>query len=125
MAYGQLARPEHGDLEQYLFPALVAGGRHGIFAFANGYSWDPRSPQVLEQIRCTTRVMLGERDRVIRQQEVLALASAITGARVDVVSGAGHVLAEEVSPLVADAVAELASAADMPNDVTPAPGATR
>jgi pimeloyl-ACP methyl ester carboxylesterase len=125
LAYGRLARPERGDLEQYLFPTLVAGGRRGIFAFANAYSWDPRSPRVLERIGCPTHVMLGERDRVIRQHEVAALVRSITGARVDIVSGAGHVLAEEVSPLVADAVAELASAASLPNDVTPAPGARR
>lgn len=123
LAYGRLARPERGDLEQYLFPTLETGGRHGIFAFAGAYSWDPRSPRVLERIGCPTRVMLGEQDRVIRQHEVAALARSIAGARVDVISGAGHVLAEEVPPLVADAVAELASAASLPNAATPVPGA--
>jgi pimeloyl-ACP methyl ester carboxylesterase len=125
LAYGRLARPERGDLEQYLYPALVEGGRNGIFAFANAYSWDPRPPHVLEGIKCPTRVLLGERDRVIRPQEVMEYVRAIARVRVNVVPGAGHVLAEEVPELVADAVAELAQATTTPNDVTPAPGAIR
>lgn len=125
LAYGRWASPESGDLEQYLYPTLAEGGRHGMLAFANAYSWDPRSANVLERLRCPTRVMLGERDRVIRRREVVERARAIPGVRIDVVPGAGHVLAEEASTIVAEAVSELAHATGAPNDVTPAPGAIR
>ncbi|MGQ0641924.1 MAG: alpha/beta fold hydrolase [Gemmatimonadaceae bacterium] len=108
LAYGDLARPDAGDLEQYLFPTLLPGGRFGMLAYAKAFSWEPRSAAAIARIECPTHVLLGERDRVIRSQEAIELLRAITHARVEVVRRAGHVLAEEAPQKVADSIAVLA-----------------
>jgi len=107
LAYGKLVRPDPGDLEQYLYPALAPGGRFGMLAYAKAFSWEPRPSEAIARIACPTHVMFGERDRVIRSREAIGNLRALPSARVDVVPGAGHVLAEEATEAVAEAVAQI------------------
>ena len=109
-AYGNITRPQRGDLEQYFFPTLMPGGRYGVLAYTKGFSWEPRPLSALERLTCPTLVMLGERDRVISTGAVLRHLSRVPQIRVDVVKRAGHVLAEEAVEQVADAAAALARA---------------
>lgn len=125
MSYGQLARPERGDLEQYLFPVLMPGGRRGMLSYAAAYAWEPRPADVLARIASPTQVMFGERDRVIKHDVAAERARAIKHVSVEVVPKAGHVLAEEAPELVADAIAVQVSAISAPNDAILARGATR
>lgn len=121
LAYGRLTRPERGDLEQYLFPTLERGGRFGLAAYGRSYDWGARGDDVLRRIACPMSVLLGERDCVVHAREALARLAPLPHARVDVIPRAGHVLAEEVPELVADAVLSLA----VPNEASRAQGATR
>ena len=111
LAYGKLTRPDPGDLEQYLYPALAPGGRFGMLAYAKAFSWEPRSREAIARIACPTHVMFGERDRVIRSREAIDSLRALPSARVDVVPRAGHVLAEEASEEVAATITRLALSA--------------
>jgi pimeloyl-ACP methyl ester carboxylesterase len=125
MAYGRLARPEPGDLAQYLYPTLMPGGRRGLFAYAVTYAWDPRPAETLERIKTPTHVMLGERDGVIKQREAAQHAAFIPHVNVEVVPQAGHVLAEEVPEHVADVIAAQVAALRAPNDALRVRGAIR
>jgi pimeloyl-ACP methyl ester carboxylesterase len=111
LAYGKLGRPDPGDLEQYLYPALAPGGRFGMLAYAKAFSWEPRASEAIARIACPTHVMFGELDRVIRKDDAIQCMSALPSARIDVVSRAGHVLAEEASEEVADSITEVALSA--------------
>jgi pimeloyl-ACP methyl ester carboxylesterase len=110
-AYGKLGRPDPGDLEQYLYPALAPGGRFGMLAYAKAFSWEPRASEAIARIACPTHVMFGELDRVIRRAEAMDRLRALPTARANVVARAGHVLAEEASEEVAEAIARLAVSA--------------
>ncbi len=125
LAYGRLARPEPGDLQQYLFPTLMPGGRRGMFAYAEAYTWDPRPPELLARIATPTHVMFGERDRVIKHREAAQRAAFIPHVNIDVVAHAGHVLAEEAPERVSDVIAAQVTALRAPNDALRARGATR
>jgi len=125
MAYGRLARPEPGDLQQYLYPTLMPGGRRGMFSYAEAYTWEPRSPELLERISTPTRAMFGERDGVIKHREAAERAAFIPQVEIEVVADAGHVLAEEAPERVADAIAAQVSGLKAPNAALRARGATR
>jgi pimeloyl-ACP methyl ester carboxylesterase len=125
MAYGKLTRPENGDLQQYLFPTLMPGGRRGLLAYAEAFTWHPRPAELLERIAAPTHVMFGERDRVIRHHEAAEHAQIIPRVSIDVVPQAGHVLAEETPERVADVISAQVSAMRVPNDASRARGATR
>jgi pimeloyl-ACP methyl ester carboxylesterase len=111
LAYGALGRPDVGDLEQYLYPTLMPGGRVGMLSYARAFAWAPRSAEVIARIECPTHVLLGERDRVIRSKEAIETLRAMPHARVDVISRAGHVLAEEAVDEVADSISALVKTA--------------
>jgi pimeloyl-ACP methyl ester carboxylesterase len=125
MAYGRLAQPEPGDLQQYLYPTLMPGGRRGMLAYAQAYTWDPRPAGLLERISAPTHVMFGERDRVIKHRDASKGAAFIPHVEIEVVADAGHVLAEEAPERVADAIAAQVNGLKAPNDVLRVPGATR
>ncbi len=125
LAYGRLARPEPGDLQQYLYPTLMPGGRRGMLAYAEAYTWEPRPPELLERIATPTHVMFGERDRVIKHREAVERAAFIPHVSIDVVAHAGHVLAEEAPERVSDVIAAQVTALRAPNDGLRARGATR
>jgi pimeloyl-ACP methyl ester carboxylesterase len=123
LAYGRLARPERGDLQQYVYPTLMPGGRRGMLAYAEAYAWDPRPAELLERIVAPTHVMFGERDRIIKHREAAQHAAFIPHVNVDVVPQAGHVLAEEAPERVSDVI--VAQVAALPNDASRVRGATR
>lgn len=125
MAYGRLARPEPGDLQQYVYPTLMPGGRRGMFAYAEAYDWNPRPAALLERIVTPTHMMLGERDRVIKHREAAQHAAFIPHVSVDLVPQAGHVLAEETPERVADVIAAQVAWLRAPNDALRVRGATR
>lgn len=125
LAYGRITRPAHGDLQQYLYPALMPGGRRGMLSYGRAFSWNARPAEVLERISAPTHVLLGERDRVVKVREASERAHMIAGAQVEVVARAGHVLAEEVPERVADAISAQVAALRMPNDALPAQGVRR
>jgi pimeloyl-ACP methyl ester carboxylesterase len=125
MAYGRLARPEPGDLQQYLYPTLMPGGRRGMLAYAEAYTWEPRSPELLERISTPTHAMFGERDGVIKHREAAERAAFIPRVEIEVIADAGHVLAEEAPERVADAIAAQVNGLKAPNAVLRGPGATR
>ena len=125
MAYGRLARPEPGDLQQYLYPTLMPGGRRGMLSYAEAYTWEPRSPELLERISTPTHAMFGERDGVIKHREAAERAAFIPHVEIEVVADAGHVLAEEAPERVADAIATQVSGLKAPNAALRARGATR
>ncbi|MGH7711779.1 MAG: alpha/beta fold hydrolase, partial [Gemmatimonadaceae bacterium] len=110
LAYGGLARPDPGDLEQYLYPTLTPGGRFGMMAYARAFSWEPRTADALERIACPMHVLFGERDRVVRRGEAMERLRVVRHLRTDVIARAGHVLAEEAADRVAEAVAALSHA---------------
>jgi pimeloyl-ACP methyl ester carboxylesterase len=125
MAYGRLARPEPGDLQQYVYPTLMPGGRRGMLAYGEAYNWDPRPAALLERIVTPTYVMLGERDRVIKHREAAQHAAFIPQVTLDVVQQAGHVLAEETPERVADVIAAQVAGLRAPNDALRVRGAIR
>lgn len=124
LAYGRLAKPGDYDLEQYLYPTLTPGGRFGMLAYARAFSWAPRDDDVLGRIRSPLHVMLGARDHVVHAVRAQRRLAAFGNVRVDVIPGAGHVLAEEIPETVANAVAEAAEQA-RPNDAALDPGVKR
>jgi pimeloyl-ACP methyl ester carboxylesterase len=111
-AYGRLAKPAPGDLEQYAYPTLLPGGRFGALAYARAFQWDARGAEMLQRITCPLHVMVGDRDRVVAATAIKQALGPIRHARIDVIAGAGHVLAEEVPELVADAIAQSAAASE-------------
>lgn len=125
MAYGRLARPEPGDLQQYVYPTLMPGGRRGMFAYAEAYNWDPRPAALLERIVTPTHVLLGERDRVIKHREAAQHAGFIPHVNVDIVPQAGHVLAEEAPERVSGVIAAQVAGLREPNDALRVRGATQ
>jgi pimeloyl-ACP methyl ester carboxylesterase len=125
LAYGHLARPERGDLQQYLFPTLMPGGRRGMLSYAGAFTWEPRPAHELERISAPTHVLLGERDRVVKPREAAERAQYIPRVRIEVMAQAGHVLAEEAPEHVADVIEAQVNALRAPNDALRARGGTR
>lgn len=125
LAYGRLTRPGRFDLQQYLFPTLMPGGRRGMLAYAAAFTWAPRPADQLKRILAPTQVLFGERDRVVKHREAAERATQIPRVGIEVVADAGHVLAEEAPERVADVIAKQVSALRTPNDVLRAQGGRR
>ncbi|MGQ0539825.1 MAG: alpha/beta fold hydrolase, partial [Gemmatimonadaceae bacterium] len=111
-AYGSLRGPDRGDLEQYLYPALLRGGRHGILAMARAFDWSARPASAFERITCRSVALFGRRDRVIGYDAAAACSRAMRRAIVSSVDNGGHVLAEESPEAVLRAVDGLLDAAE-------------
>jgi pimeloyl-ACP methyl ester carboxylesterase len=75
--------------------------------------------QELHTIRAPTLVIHGSKDRMVAKSGGVATASAIPGARLQIIQGMGHDLPQAAWPQLVDAIAGHAQAADRASAGTP------
>ena len=92
-AYGKPTRVTDRDVDEYWAPSQYPNYYRAARALLEEFDWDPVAPQRLAAMSCRTLVILSGADRLIRGAE--GPATAIRGATVVTLDGAGHLGVEE------------------------------
>ncbi|HEX7123483.1 MAG TPA: alpha/beta hydrolase [Gemmatimonadaceae bacterium] len=108
--YGERGTWSERDVDEYWAPLRDRARVSALAAYVAEFDWHPRpgTPAV------PVTIVLGERDRLIPVARAEPRARALAGARVRVIPGAGHVLAEEVPNEVAAEIVALVSGQPSP-----------
>jgi pimeloyl-ACP methyl ester carboxylesterase len=93
IAYGDPARATERDVDEYWAPTQLPGFTVAARASAEEFDWNPLGVAQLERLGVPSLVILGRKDRLIR--DAGAAASRIPGATVHELD-AGHVAHEEL-----------------------------
>jgi pimeloyl-ACP methyl ester carboxylesterase len=98
--YGSRAQWTERDVDEYWEPLRQPGVVRSIMQSAREFDFTPRDPAAL-QLNAHLVVRFGELDGLISHREAMAHANRFKGADAAVLSGVGHVPAEEVPDEVA------------------------
>lgn len=109
-AYGRIGRPTARDVDEYWAPTADPHFARAIRLVFRADRWDPLTPEALVGLHLPVEVVVGTQDNLIRAADLQA-AERLPRAAVDVVSGAGHVLPDEVPDRVLAAIARARRAA--------------
>lgn len=94
-AYGRLGGPTPSDVKEYWapsqFPAFAPAMRHLLHAPL----WSTRPAIELARVRVPTLVVFGTRDHLVPTHAVGDYVGALSSARLELITGAGHVLPHE------------------------------
>lgn len=112
--YGERGSWSERDVDEYWAPLRDPACVSALAAYVADFDWRPRPGAAAVPLS----IVLGERDRLIPVARAERRARALVGARVRVIPGAGHVLAEEVPNEVA---AEIVALVSGPPSPLPAP----
>ena len=102
-AYGRIGRPTARDVDEYWAPTADPHFARAIRLVFRADRWDPLPPEALAGIDVPVEVVVGTHDNLIRAADLRA-TERLRRAAVDVVPGAGHVLADEVPDRVLAAI---------------------
>lgn len=108
MGWGGLGAPTEADVDEYWAATADPRFVRATRLVAHAFEWDPTSAAELQRLRVPVRLLLGERDHLVPGELARSVVERLPGARVDVIAGAGHVLAEEAPLAVNAAVVEAA-----------------
>lgn len=93
--YGREGRWASRDVDEYWAPTADPAFARALHALLHHYEFSPRTDVQLAAIPAPTLVVLGDRDLLVRSRASAARATA-RGWQNITLTGAGHVLAEEV-----------------------------
>lgn len=103
--YGERATWDERDVDQYWAPLRTPDCVSALAGLVEEFDWTCRSAA---PVPVPIHVVLGERDRLISADRAAQRVRAFPDVRVRVISGAGHVLAEEVPNAVAHEILAVA-----------------
>ncbi|HSA57874.1 MAG TPA: alpha/beta hydrolase [Gemmatimonadaceae bacterium] len=112
--YGRRGTWDGRDVDEYWWPLHEARTTASLMALVTEFDWMPRDPGPAAHGVPPLRVLLGERDKLISWSRATAWARRIPAARVTVVPGAGHLLAEEVPEETAREIVAVADSRPAP-----------
>ena len=92
LVYGDPRRVTEDTVEEYWAPAQFPGFSRALRALVHDFRWAPLDVERLDMVDCPALVLIGSRDRLVRQSPRLAQRLRATTIRID---GAGHALNEE------------------------------
>ncbi len=101
LAYADASRISQQDIEQYWAPSQFPAYGRALFRLAAGFEWDRPAVDVmaarLRGVKTPVQVVLGGRDRLVRDARpyVAALVSAGAPLDVSIVEAGGHAVNEE------------------------------
>lgn len=101
VAYADAAKVEEADIDEYWSPTQVAGYVRAMRSALAEFDWRPLGNAEAEALTVPTVVILGSRDRLIRNTG--GAAGRLRGARLSRVTG-GHCVHEEMPAEVYDAI---------------------
>ena len=87
---GESTRRDQGDLEEAVRRLIVVNSPDAIIAALGALRDRPDSTSLLPTIRVPVLVIAGDEDAIVNTQEATAMQEAIPGARVVMLSRAGH-----------------------------------
>jgi pimeloyl-ACP methyl ester carboxylesterase len=108
MGWGVLGAPTEEDIDEYWAATADPRFVRATRLVAHAFEWDPTSPAELERLMVPVHLILGERDHLVPGALARRVVERLPAARVDVIPGAGHVVAEEAPAIVNAAIAEAA-----------------
>jgi pimeloyl-ACP methyl ester carboxylesterase len=103
-AFNDTTRLTPDDIEEYWAAAQFPAYSRALRALTNEFTWAPVPETRLVALRVPTLVILGARDRLVRDSRLLA--ARLPGARVAIISNGGHAVNEERPELVNAAILE-------------------
>jgi pimeloyl-ACP methyl ester carboxylesterase len=101
--YGVRASFTERDVDEYWATLQAPATVTALMLLVERFDWTPRPPRACPP-GTPLHVLFGERDRLIPAARAAARARRFTGALVEVIEGAGHLLAEEVPGEVVRAI---------------------
>lgn len=95
VAYGQRGGFSARDVDEYWAPTQFPETIEAARMIAHEFTWSPLPAERLSTLRVPTLVVFGTRDRLVNPRAAARLVRSLPGARLELVSGAGHVTPEE------------------------------
>lgn len=108
MGWGTLGAPTEEDVDEYWAATADPRFLRASRLVAHAFEWDPTSPEDLRRLVVPVHLVLGERDHLVPGHLARSVVERLPGARVDVIPGAGHVVAEEAPAVVNETIVEAA-----------------
>ncbi len=102
--YGTIRRFTDRDVDEYWAPSQQPGYLAALMALVMRFDWSPRVPESLHSIGESVQILLGQRDKLIPASRAAEVARSAAVASVEIVPGAGHLVAEEAPERVLRAV---------------------
>jgi pimeloyl-ACP methyl ester carboxylesterase len=102
--YGTIRPFTERDVDEYWAASQQPGYLAALMALVMRFDWSPRVPEPLHSIGARVQILLGQRDKLIPAVRAAGVARSAKVASVEIVPGAGHLLAEEAPEWVVQAV---------------------
>ena len=103
-AYGRIGRPSARDIDEYWAATADPAFARAVRLVMHADPWAAFTPEVLARVPQPVEVVVGTRDNLLRVDSVRRLTGAFPCGTLDVVTDAGHVLADEVPERVLAAI---------------------
>ncbi len=93
---GERGMSDEDEVDEYWAPTQFPAFLNAMRLLLHGFTWSPWTPTELAGVRQPLLLMFGDKDPVVRPQQVVpTLARSLRTATLEVAQGAGHVVPEE------------------------------
>jgi magnesium chelatase accessory protein len=107
LSYGRLGKPTAADVDQYFAPARDPAFARALHTLLHECEWNACDDGRARGLRTPTVVICGDADHLVNRRTHDCFARDVPHARIHVVQGGGHALAEEVPAFVSSAIVSI------------------